>query len=152
MHVRQTIRLYTLSLPSLCVLTRVQLLETPWTVAYWVPLFMEFSRQECWSRLPFPTPGDFPDPGIKPASLESPVLAGGFFTTELLFFLNVSSVVCQLYLNKPGREKRAKEECSGGSSYRSPAQEWEEWSISEFPAESSASQPRPWPDQGRGEG
>ena len=95
---------------------------------------MEFSRQECWIRLPFPTPGDFPDPGIKAASLESPALAGGFFTTEPLFFLNVSRVASQLYLNKPGREKRAKEEGSGGSSYRSPAQQWEEWSIAELPS------------------
>ena len=41
---------------------------------------MEFSRQEHWSELPFPLPGDLPDPGIKPASI---VLAGGFFTAEL---------------------------------------------------------------------
>ena len=43
---------------------------------------MGFSRQEYWSGLPFPSSGDLPDPGIKPASLESPALAGGFFTTE----------------------------------------------------------------------
>ena len=42
---------------------------------------MEFSRQEYWSGLPFPSPGDLPDPGIEPASPESPALAGGFFTT-----------------------------------------------------------------------
>ena len=41
---------------------------------------MGFSRQEYWSGLPFPPPGDLPDPGIKLASLESPALAGGFFT------------------------------------------------------------------------
>ena len=46
------------------------------------PLSMGFSRQEYWSRLPFPPPGDLPDPGIKPASLVSPALAGRFFTTE----------------------------------------------------------------------
>ena len=45
------------------------------------PLSMEFSRQEYWSGLPFPTPGDLPDPGIKPAFLMSPASAGGFFTT-----------------------------------------------------------------------
>ena len=45
------------------------------------PLSLEFSRQEYWSGLPFPTPGDLPNPGIKPASLASPALAGGFFTT-----------------------------------------------------------------------
>ena len=43
---------------------------------------MGFSRQEYWSDLPFPTPGDLPDPGIKPTSLMSPALAGGLFTTS----------------------------------------------------------------------
>ena len=52
---------------------------TPWTVAPQAPPFREFSRQEYWSGLPFPPPGDLPDPGIKP---EWPVLAGGFFTRE----------------------------------------------------------------------
>ena len=53
---------------------------TPWTVALWVPLSMEFSRQEYWSGLPFPFPGDLPDPGIKP---ESPALHADSFLTEL---------------------------------------------------------------------
>jgi len=44
---------------------------------------MVFSRQEYWSGLPCSPPGDLPDPGIKPASLTSPVLAGGFFTTSV---------------------------------------------------------------------
>ena len=50
---------------------------------------MGFSRQEYWSGLPIPTPGNFPNPGIKPAT-ESPALAGGFFTTALVpgFLLN----------------------------------------------------------------
>ena len=43
---------------------------------------MEFSRQEYWSGLPFPLPGNIPDPGIEPMFLMSPALAGGFFTTE----------------------------------------------------------------------
>ena len=60
-------------------LSRVGLFATPWTVAYQAPLSMGFSRQECWSGLPFPSPGDLPDPGIKPAS---PVLSSRFFTTE----------------------------------------------------------------------
>ena len=50
-----------------------------WTVARQAPLSMEFFNQEYWSGLPFPTPGDLPDPGIKPGS---PELAGGFLTTE----------------------------------------------------------------------
>jgi len=43
---------------------------------------MGFSRQEYWSGLPFPSPGNLPDPGIEPLSLESPALAGRFFTTS----------------------------------------------------------------------
>ena len=43
---------------------------------------MEFSRQEYWNGLPFPTPGDLPDPGIKSMSPKSPELAGGFFTSD----------------------------------------------------------------------
>ena len=49
-------------------LSRFQLFATPWTVAYQVPPSMEFSRQEYWSGLPFPSPGDLPDPGIEPRS------------------------------------------------------------------------------------
>ena len=60
----------------------VRLFETPWTVAHQAPLSMGFSRQEYWSGLPCPPPGDLPDPGIKPASLTSPALAGRFFTTR----------------------------------------------------------------------
>ena len=51
-------------------------------VARQAPLSMGFPRQEYWSGLPCPPPGDLPDPGIKPASLTSPALAGGFFTTS----------------------------------------------------------------------
>ena len=47
-------------------LSRVRLFATPWTVAYETPPSMEFSRQENWSGLPFPSPGDLPDPAIKP--------------------------------------------------------------------------------------
>ena len=52
---------------------------TPWTVARQALLSMSFPRQEYWSELPFPSPGDFPNPGIESISL---ALAGGFFTTE----------------------------------------------------------------------
>ena len=58
-------------------LSCVLLFATLWIVAYQAPLSMKFSRQEYWDGLPFPPPGDLPDPGIKP---ESPVLAGRFFT------------------------------------------------------------------------
>ena len=65
-----------------CVLSRVQLSVTPWTVARQAPLSMRFSRQEYWGGLPFPPPGNLPNPGIEPSSLMSPALAGGFFTTS----------------------------------------------------------------------
>ena len=61
------------------VLSHVWLLVAPWTTAGQAPLSMGFPKQEYWSGLPFPLPKDLPDPGIKPTS---PVLAGGFFTTE----------------------------------------------------------------------
>ena len=59
---------------------RVWLFATPWTVALQAPLSMGVSRHEYWSGLPCPPPGDLPNPGIEPASLMSPALAGGFFT------------------------------------------------------------------------
>ena len=64
-----------------CVLSHIQLFATPWTVAHQAPLSVEFSKQENWSGLPFPPPVDLTDPGVEPASLASPALAGDFFTT-----------------------------------------------------------------------
>ena len=61
------------------LLSRVRLFATPWSVAYQAPLSMEFSRQECWSGLPFPSPGDLPDPGIKP---RSPVFQADALSSE----------------------------------------------------------------------
>ena len=61
---------------------------------------MGFSNQEYWSGLPFPSPGDLPDPGIKPASLSSPALAGGFFTTGATWeaqILNKCNKIQKLY-------------------------------------------------------
>ena len=60
----------------------VQLFAAPWTVVRQAPLSMEFSRQEYWNGLPFPPPGDLPNPGTEPSSLLSPALAGGFFTAS----------------------------------------------------------------------
>ena len=62
------------------MLSHVRLFVTLWTVACQALLFMGFSWQEYWTGLPCPPPGDLPDPGIEPASLMSPALAGGFFT------------------------------------------------------------------------
>ena len=62
--------------------SHVRLFVTPWTVAYQAPLFMGISSQEYWSGLPCLPPGNLPKPGIEPASVTSPALAGGFFTTS----------------------------------------------------------------------
>ena len=59
--------------------SHVRLLATLWTVARQALLSFEISRQEYWSGLPCPPPGEIPDPGIEP---ESPALAGGFFSTS----------------------------------------------------------------------
>ena len=67
-----------------CALTPVRLSATPWSAARQAPLFMGCPRQEYWSGLPFPPPGDLPDPGIEPVSPASPALTGGFFTTDSL--------------------------------------------------------------------
>ena len=64
-----------------CVLSHVRLLVTPWTGAHQVPLSVGFSRQEYWSGLPLPSPGDLPNPGTEPASPVSPALADEFFIT-----------------------------------------------------------------------
>ena len=56
------------SLREVKLLSHVRLVVTPWTVAYQASPSMGFSRQEYWSRLPFPSPGDLPDPGIEPRS------------------------------------------------------------------------------------
>ena len=72
------------------------LFATPWTVVRQAPLSVGFSRQEYWSGLPFPTPGDLPNPESEPAS---PALAGRFFTTEppgklqFLYFVKSSVLV-----------------------------------------------------------
>ena len=69
----------------MCVLnhsSRVRLFATPWTIACQAPLSTGFSRQEYWSGLPCPPPGDLPNQGIEPMSLTPPALAGEFFTTS----------------------------------------------------------------------
>ena len=74
-------------------LSHVQLFETSWTVAHQVPLSMELSRQEYWDGLPFPSPGDLPNPEIEP---QSPALQGdsvpsgppeALFKCEIIYFL-----------------------------------------------------------------
>ena len=64
------------------LLSCVQLFETPWTVAYQDPPSMGFSRQEYWSEVPFPSPGDLPNPGMESWSPVSPVLQADALQTE----------------------------------------------------------------------
>ena len=63
--------------------SRVRLFAALWTVGHQAPLSMGFPRQEHWSGVPFPSPGDLPDPEIELASLTGPELADGFFTTSI---------------------------------------------------------------------
>ena len=66
-----------------CLLSCVQLFVTPWTIAHQVPLSIILSRQNYWSGLPCPTPGEFPNPEIEPTLSASLEWTGGLFTTEL---------------------------------------------------------------------
>ena len=68
----------------------------PWTVAHQAPLSMEFSSHEKWSWVPFPSPGNLPEAGIKPTSLMSPALAGGFFTTYTTWSAQLPHIVWSL--------------------------------------------------------
>ena len=80
---------------SLCVLShfsQAQLFATLWTVAHQAALSMGFSRQEYWS-VAISSPGDLPDPGIEPASLMSPALAGRFFTTSATIYSFVTALL-----------------------------------------------------------
>ena len=91
-----------------CVLSCVRLFAILWTVAHQAPLSMGYSRQEHWSGLTFPPPGDLPDPGIKPTSLMSPALARGF----LFYFIFYH---CATW--KPAKEHDAIQMCPP---YRNP--------------------------------
>ena len=67
-------------------LSHVQLFSIPWSVAHKAPQSKEFSRQEYWSGLPFPSPGDLPDPGIKP---RSPEFIYGYFSYVIYQFSSI---------------------------------------------------------------
>ena len=75
-------------------LSTVWLFVTPWTAAHQAPLSMEFSRQEYWSGLPFPSLEDLPNPRIKPESLMFPALAGRFFTTSATWETPKIQILC----------------------------------------------------------
>ena len=78
------------------LLSHVRLFATPWTVACQDPLSVGFSKQEYWSGLSFPSPGDLSDLGMELAFLMSPALAGGVFTTRASFEVLCESVSCSV--------------------------------------------------------
>ena len=80
-----------------CCFSCARLFEIPQTVALQAPLSMGFSRQEYWSGLPCPPPRDLPDPGMEPASLVSPALAGEFFTTNITWEAHLSNIIHSYY-------------------------------------------------------
>ena len=81
-------------------LSHVRLFATPWTVDYQAPPSMEFSRQECWSGLPFPSPGDLSNPGIEP---RSPALQADALPSDLivlLFKMEIIIVLIKMVMRK----------------------------------------------------
>ena len=87
--------LYSLSTCGASMLSGVWLFATPWTVVCQAPLSMGFPRQEYWSRLPFPSPGDLPNLGIKPTSA---ALAGGTRETPFSYYLCLNSPIFLTFL------------------------------------------------------
>ena len=75
--------------------SRVRLFAALWTVAHQALLSMGSSRQEYWSGLPCPPPGDLPDPGLGHVSLTSPALAGGFFTMSTPWEAHIQQYIFQ---------------------------------------------------------
>ena len=84
-------------------LTHVPLFATPQTVAHQAPLSMGLPRQEHWSGLPFPSPGNRPNPGIEPMSLLFPALTGRFFTTSTTWEAPTVQSWIQVTLWRTGR-------------------------------------------------
>ena len=99
-HTTQMSELISESVPNLKVkvksLSHARLFATPWTVAHQAPPSMGFSRQEYWSELPFPSPGDLPNPGIEP---RSPALQAEVLTSEPPGKPFKSEVSSKYYLN-----------------------------------------------------
>jgi len=95
-----------------CILSHVRLFATTWTVACQAPLIIFQVRILEWVAIP--SPGDLPDPGIKPASLASPPLAGGFLTTAPLEFLFISDQISHSVVSdslRPHESQHARPPC-----------------------------------------
>ena len=108
-----------------CVLSHfshVRLYAPPWTAVCWAPLSMGFSRQEYWSGLPFPPPGDLPYARIESASLTSPALTGGFFITSATWEAHPGSV--QLW-----KDHSLVVRCDDGNSSTSPRGRGAGWEL-----------------------
>ena len=120
------------------VLNHVHLFVTPQAVTRQAPLSMGFSRQESWSELPFPPPGDLPDPGIKPTS---PGLAGRFFPAVPP---RKPIVITRVLISGRGRHKRRWDVTGEGLSER--CKEMEEGAVSQGTQATS----RSWKEQGSG--
>ena len=100
-HIRE-IRKYIIHLCVCAKLLMSDALEAYGPRAYQALLSMGFSRQEYWSGLPFPSPGDLPNPGIKPTSLKSPALAVRFFTTSTTWEAHNPLIFSEkMYLKNP---------------------------------------------------
>ena len=82
----------------LSLFSPVRLFATLWTVAHVAPLSVEFSRQEYWSGLLCPPPGDILNPGMEPASLTSPALAGRFVSTNASWEASISFQLLNKYI------------------------------------------------------
>ena len=89
-----------LLLCACCYFSHVWLFVTPRTIAHQAPLCKGFSRQEYWSGLPCPPPGDLPNLGVKSTSLMSPALAGRFFTTTAIPLYWEPKILYYTYTNK----------------------------------------------------
>ena len=94
---------YNYSMSMLSCFSHIRLFVTLRTVAHQAPLSIGFSRQEYWSELPCPPPGNLPDPGIKPESLVSPALAGGCLTTSDTweasnYSIDQIFIICYIYI------------------------------------------------------
>ena len=113
-------------------LSRVRLLATPWTVAYQAPLSMRFSRQEYWSGLPFPSPGDLPDPGIEPGfpALESDTLTSeppgkpALHSSHTLVKLKILQARLQQYMNRELSDVQAGFRKGRGTRYQIASIHW----------------------------
>ena len=93
---------------GICVLSHVQLFVTPWTAAHQAPVFPEFSSQEYWGGLPFPPPGDLPDPEIYKLYFTNPDLS-----LSLSLFLSLSHTHIAFGLSFSRFRKRVREEFMG---------------------------------------